>query len=346
MKQPTYTLAEVAAHIGAELRGEPNDEITGIAPIEEAMPGDITFINQAKYQHFLKHTKATAVIIAPAWAEQCSVPTLLTDNPYAGYAKAAQLFSQEPDYPAGIHASAIIGAGCQIDDSAHIGAKVVLEDNVRIGPNVVVCPGVIIGAGSEIGAGTHLWHNVTVCHGVKIGERTLIHAGAVIGCDGFGNAKEAGKWLKIPQIGGVIIGDDVEIGANTTIDRGSLGNTVIANGVRLDNQIQVGHNVRIGENTAIAACSGISGSVTIGKNCLISGMVGFTGHFEVADNVVITGMTVVSKPITKPGIYSSGTAIEPHDTWRKNAVRFRQLDNMYQRLVALEKQLATGDSDS
>lgn len=336
----SFSLEQIAQQINAELRGDGQAEITGIAPLQSAKPGQISFLNNSRYRKFLESTQATAVIISSDDAADCPANALVAKDPYVAYAKAASLLAPKLTNPNGIHPSSVIGENCEIHPEASIGANCVIAANVKIGKASVISSGCVIGENSSLGESCYLWPNVTIYHGVTIANRVRIHSGTVIGSDGFGFAKDPdGKWLKVPQLGGVRIDDDVEIGASTTIDRGALEDTIIEEGVILDNQIQVGHNVKIGAYTAIAACTGISGSVTIGKNCMISGMVGFTGHFEVCDNVMITGMTVVSKAITKPGIYSSGTAIEPHHQWRKNAVRFRQLDSMAEKIRNLEKQM-------
>lgn len=337
----SFKLSDIAKHIHADIKGNPDKAISGLAPLQSASQEQLAFLDNSKYRKFLQATKAGAVIIHPNEQEFCPVDALIVDKPYVAYAKVAQLFAYDANIAEGIHVSAVIGNNCKIASTAKIAANVVIADDVVIADNVTIHPGCVIGQGVTIGENTTLWANVTLYHGVKLGNEIIIHSGAVIGSDGFGMANQQGEWLKIPQLGTVIIHDKVEIGANTTIDRGALGDTIIGKGVKLDNQIQIGHNVEIGEHTAIAACSGVSGSTKIGKHCMISGMVGFTGHFEVTDNVVITGMTMVSKAINKPGIYSSGTAMEPHKKWLKNAVRFRQLDDMAKKINQLEQQLAT-----
>ena len=336
----SFTLDEIAKFINAKVKGDPNKRITGLAALENAHDTQLSFLDNSKYRKFLSETKAGAIIIHPKDAENCLTNVLLTESPYVAYAKVANMFAYEPSIQIGINSSSYIGKNCHIADSARIGANVVVADGVHIGENTIIHPGVVIGESVEIGHDCIIWPNVTLYHQVKICNNVIVHSGAVIGSDGFGMANEKGQWLKIPQLGSVVIHDNVEIGANTTIDRGALDDTIIGKGVKLDNHIQIGHNVVIGENTAIAACSGVSGSTKIGKNCMISGMVGFTGHFEIADRVVITGMTMVSKSIKEPGIYSSGTGLESHRTWRKNAVRFKQLDDMAKKIQTLEHQLA------
>lgn len=341
----SFKLSDIAKHIQAEVKGDPNKLINGLSPLQSANSSQLAFLDNPKYRKYLQSTKAGAVIVHPNEQEHCPVDALLSDKPYVAYAKAAQLFEFKPTIAQGIHSSAVIGENCKIAKTASIAAGVVIADNVEIGEHTIIHPGCVVGEAVSIGKQCILWPNVTLYHGVKLGNEVIIHSSTVVGSDGFGMANQQGEWLKIPQIGTVIIHDKVEIGASTTIDRGALGDTIIHKGVKLDNQIQIGHNVEIGEHTAIAACSGVSGSTKIGKHCMISGMVGFTGHFEVVDNVIITGMTMVSKSITKPGIYSSGTAMEPHKQWLKNAVRFRQLDDMAKKVAQLEQQLATLTGD-
>lgn len=342
----SFTLSDIAKHINATVKGDPDKQICGLAPLQSADTMQLAFLDNPKYRKFLQSTKAGAVIVHPDEQDNCPVDALLSETPYVAYAKAAQMFAYQANIAEGIDSQAVIGNNCNIAKSAKIATNVVIADGVTIGEHTTIHPGCVIGDGVMIGEHCVLWPNVTLYHGVKLNDHVIIHSGAVIGSDGFGMANQQGEWLKIPQLGTVIIHDQVEIGANTTIDRGALGDTIIGKGVKLDNQIQIGHNVEIGEHTAIAACSGVSGSTKIGKHCMISGMVGFTGHFEVCDNVIITGMTVVSKAITKPGIYSSGTAMEPHKQWLKNAVRFRQLDDMAKKISYLEQQLdlLTGDN--
>jgi len=332
-------LQTIADHIGAEVIGDGHYQISSLKPIHQAKAGDLSFLSHSKYQKHLSTTQASAVILTKEFVNACPCHALVVDDPYVAYAKAAQLFISNKTYAQGIHSSVVVGEDCQIDASATLLANVVIGNRVNIGAKGIIHPGVVIGDDCQIGEHVTLHANVTIYDGVTIGDNVTIHSGAVLGSDGFGLAKSDGQWLKIPQLGRVIVGNDVEIGANTTIDRGALGNTVIGEGVKLDNQIQIGHNVTIGAHTAMAACSGVSGSVTIGKHCMISGMVGFTGHFNVTDHVVVTGQTMVTKGIEKPGVYSSGTVFEPHDKWKRNAARFRQLDTLAKRIKELESKL-------
>jgi UDP-3-O-[3-hydroxymyristoyl] glucosamine N-acyltransferase len=264
---------------------------------------------------------------------------LVVSSPSAAFARVAGLLGPRPSHRQGIDSSAVIAGNCRIDDSAWIGPHCVLEEGAIIGAGTRLAAGCFVGKGSRIGRDGILHPNVVICHGVSIGDRAILHPGAVVGSDGFGLARDGEQWLKVPQLGGVLIGDDVEIGASTTIDRGALDNTVIGNGVKLDNQIQVAHNVHIGDHTVMAGCVGISGSARIGKRCMIGGGVGIVGHLDIADDVTVTGMTMVTQSITRPGVYSSGLPAQENTAWCRNAVRLRQLDELARRLQLLEKKL-------
>ncbi|MGM0679512.1 MAG: UDP-3-O-(3-hydroxymyristoyl)glucosamine N-acyltransferase [Pseudomonadota bacterium] len=266
----------------------------------------------------------------------CPVNALVVDNPHAAYARIASLLYPPVTPPPGIHPSAVVEDSATVPQSVSIGVNCYVGPEVRLGEGVSIGAGCIIEAGVHIGSNSRLAANVTVLHECQIGQKAVIHPGVVIGGDGFGQASDQGVWLKIPQIGRVIIGDDVEIGANTTIDRGAIEDTIIGDNVKLDNLIQVAHNVRLGAHTVVASGTGIAGSARIGKHCTIAGMVGIAGHIEIADNVTVTAMSIVSHSIREPGIYSSGTTLEPNRLWRKNAVRFKQLDEMARRIKSLE----------
>lgn len=341
MSRVVYTLGELAEQLGAELRGDPDLRVTGLATLQDASAAHLSFLANAQYRRFLADTKAGAVLLTAKDAEDYAGVALIVANPYLAYARLSHLFERRPLAAIGIHPSAIVDPSAEVDPTARIGAQVVIEANVWIGPDVEIGAQSVVGARSRIGAGGRLAARVTLCHDVTIGDRVVIQPGAVIGGEGFGFANERGSWEKIAQLGGVRIGDDVEIGANTTIDRGAISDTVIGNGVKLDNQIMIAHNVQIGDNTAMAGCSGISGSTKIGRNCMIAGGAGLVGHIEVCDNVFITGMTMVTRSITEPGSYSSGTAMQPAAEWRKSAARIRHLDDMARRLQQVEKRLAS-----
>ncbi len=337
------TLGELADIIGGELQGDPNCVISAVATLQNADSGSISFFANTVYRKHLQHTAAAAVIIRPEFAKECPTATIITANPYVAYARAAALIVPPASPRQGVHPSASIGRNCAIDASAWIGPNCIIEDGVHIDAGTQLAGGCFIGQDTRVRAGGYLHANVVICHGVNIGERVIIHPGAVIGSDGFGLAKENDRWLKVPQLGGVRIGNDVEIGANTSIDRGALDDTVIEDGVKLDNQIQVAHNVHIGEHTAIAGCVGISGSARIGRHCMIGGGAGIVGHLEIADNVTVTGMTMVTKSITSPGVYSSGVPAQENSDWNRNYARFRKLDQLARRLQALERRLDPKD---
>ncbi|HHB92802.1 MAG TPA: UDP-3-O-(3-hydroxymyristoyl)glucosamine N-acyltransferase [Thioploca sp.] len=331
------TLTELANKIGAELIASSSQVITGIAPLNNANQQQVSFFSNRKYRNELSKTQAAAVILAEKDKKFCKVAKLVMDNPYLGYAKVANLFNPIIIKTPEIHPSAYVSPDAILDDSVYIGPQVVIEAGAKLGKGVEINSGCVVESGVEIKANCQIKPNVTLCSGTKIGQRTVIYPGAVIGSDGFGNANDNGKWIKVPQLGGVLIGEDVEIGSNTTVDKGALEDTIIADGARLDNLIQIAHNVQIGENTAIAGCVGIAGSTKIGKNCLIGGGVGISGHLEIVDNVCVTGGSIVLRSIRKPGVYSSGTPIETNQHWHRNYLRFKQLNEMAQRLKKLGK---------
>ncbi len=340
MTAPVFTLAQLAERLNASLSGDANLVVTGLAALQDAGADQLSFLANPQYRKYLASTRAGAVLLTPADAEAFTGNALIVANPYLAYGQLSHLFDRKPIASAGIHPSAIIAADAQIDPCASIGPGVVIESGVRIAAGVTLGAHCVIGARSQIGEGGWLAPRVTLYHDVCIGRRVVIQSGAVIGGEGFGFANEKGVWQKIAQIGGVSIGDDVEIGANTTIDRGALADTIIGNGVKLDNQIMIAHNVQIGDHTAMAGCVGISGSTKIGKHCMIAGGVGMVGHIEVCDHVFVTGMTMVTRSITEPGAYSSGTAMQPAAEWKKSVARLRQLDDMARRLQQVEKRLA------
>ncbi len=336
MAQSTATsLGELAVRFGCALQGDSEARVTRVATLQEAAPDAVSFIANPKYQRYLPSTRAGAVILEPALAGQCPVSALIAKNPYATFARIAAFLHPSPPNVPGVHPSAVVHQSAEIDATASIGPQCVVGANVRIGARVSLGPGCIVFDASTIGNDSRLIARVTICDHTSIGERCILHPGVVIGSDGFGNAMDAGAWIKVPQIGGTRIGSDVEIGSNTTIDRGALGDTVIEDGVRLDNLIQIGHNVHIGAHTAMAAFVGVSGSTRIGKRCLIAGKVGIAGHLEICDNVVVMGHSTVSGSIMKPGSYSGALGLEESHSFRRNAARFRQLDKMAKTLAKL-----------
>ena len=335
----SYRLGELAGRIGAELLGDPDVIIDRVAVLDAAGPNAVAFLSNRRYRPFLEDTKAGAVILGPEFADACPVSALVLDNPYLGYARAATLLSPVVERESGIAPSAVVDTGADVAPDASIGAHCVIEAGARIGAGTSVGAGSFIGRGSSIGSRGRIAAGVAICPGVHIGARAIIHPGAVIGADGFGIANDNGTWVKIPQFGGVRIGADVEIGANTTVDRGALEDTVIEDGVKLDNLIQIGHNVHVGAHTAIAACVAIGGSARIGRRCTIAGAVSIAGHLEIADDVHLTATSAVPNTIREPGVYSSGMPVQENRAWRRNIARLRQLDDMARRLRALERRL-------
>lgn len=332
----TLTLNDIAKHLDAELIGDGAQPIIGLAPIQSATAQQVSFINNPKYVKYLADTQASAVIVDKALAEQVKVAKLVVPDAYVAYAKVSALFAKIPTLPAGVHATAVVAESASIGHNTGIGPGVVIGERVVIGANCQIHAGTIIGDDVVIGDDSCLWSRVTLYYRVKLGKRVIVHSGAVIGSDGFGMANQQGKWIKIYQLGSVIIGDDVEIGAQTAIDRGAIGDTVIGQGVKLDNLIQIGHNVQIGEHTAIAGNSAIAGSTTIGKYCMISGRVTINGHVTITDRVIVTGNSTVHNDLKEPGVYSSGTYAIDNKVWRRNAYRFTQLDEMAKRIRRLE----------
>lgn len=337
----TFRLGDLAELVGAEVHGDPEQVITHVDTIQDAGQGAICFLANQKYRRYLTETKASAVILHADSLDECQTHALVIDNPYLAYARiAAYMFPREIN-AGGVHASAVVSSEATISPDAWIGPQVTIEDGVEIAAGAQIGPGCVICKNSILGQDTCLVANVTICPDTQIGQRVLIHPGAVIGSDGFGLANNKGQWEKVPQLGKVMIGNDVEIGANTTVDRGALRDTVIADGVKLDNQIQVAHNVQIGEHTAIAGCAGIAGSTTIGKYCSVGGGVGIAGHLEIGDNVHFSGQSLVTRSFKEPGYYSGNFPAMENGEWRKTIARIRRMDDMMKRLKALEQQLAT-----
>jgi UDP-3-O-[3-hydroxymyristoyl] glucosamine N-acyltransferase len=319
-----FSLGELAVRFGMELEGDPGIRVSHVATLSQATPGALSFLANSRYRRSLLTTRAGAVVLSAADAENCPVAALIGPNPYVSYARIAELLYPETGAQPGVHPTAVVSSNARVAASAAVGALAVIEADAEIGERAVVGPGCVVQAGACVGADTRLVARVNLYPGVVLGARGLVHAGVVIGADGFGFAPDRGTWFKVPQVGSVRIGDDVEIGANTTIDRGAIGDTVVEDGAKLDNQIQVGHNVTIGAHTAIAACTGISGSTVIGRRCLIGGMVGFAGHLQIADDVMITGCTLVSASIRQSGSYSSGMPAVPTRAWRRMVAHLRR----------------------
>ena len=329
-------LKELAELLEGECRGESDLEVTSLGTLDEAGPSQITFLAASTPKEQLRDCRASAVILREQDASAWAGAAIIMENPHLGYARAARALDNSPKPAPSVHPTAVISPSATLGQDIYVGPNCVIEEGVTIGDEAIIEPGCVVGAGASIGAQTRLFANVTVLHGVRIGARCFIKSGAVLGSHGFGNTHEDGRWVRIPQLGGLTIGNDVQIGAATTIDRGAIGDTVIADGVVIDNLVQIGHNVKVGEHTAIVSCVGIAGSVVIGKRCILAGAVGVADHVTICDDVHLTGMAMVTGSIDKPGMYSSGTGLLPTSEWRKAAVRFRQLDDLAKRIKALE----------
>ena len=339
-------LGELALRYGCRLIGDPEQLVFRVATLAAAGPEDLAFLANPQYRRQLTQSAAGAVVLAEEDAGECPGAALIHDNPYAAYARIASELHPPPPARRGIHEAATVSPSATLGEGVSVGPSAVVEARVRIGERTVIGPGAVLGEGAVVGSDCRIGANVTLCHGVRIGRRVIVHPGAVIGADGFGIAREPDGWIKVPQVGGVRVGDDVEIGASTTIDRGAIEDTVVENGVKLDNQIQIAHNVVIGEHTVMAACSGVSGSTRIGKRCMIAGAVGNVGHLEICEDVVITGQTRVSRSLTQPGVYSSALPADAAARWRRNSARFRQLDDMAKRLRRLERAVGETAEDT
>jgi UDP-3-O-[3-hydroxymyristoyl] glucosamine N-acyltransferase len=336
------SLGELAVRFGCELRGDPATRLERVATLANAGPDALAFLANPHYRAQLASTRAGAVILDAASAAGCPTAALVCENPHATYARIAAVLHPAPPAPAGIHPSAVVAPGAIVDTTAHVGALSVIAAGAVVGARAFVGPQCLLDEGVTLGEDARLASRVSLCRGVHIGPRTIIQPGVVVGGDGFGFAAEQGRWIKVPQIGSVRVGADVEIGANTTIDRGAIEDTVIEEGVKLDNLIMIAHNVRIGAHSALAACVGISGSTRIGRRCMIGGQTGVGGHLTICDDVVITGCTMVSHSIGQPGVYSGGIPFEEARTWRRLVARFKRIDSLAARLKALERRSPRG----
>ncbi len=342
----SLTVGDIAVRFGCELRGDPDQRVDRVASLQDASGSAIAFLANPAYQNILPETRAAAVILNPQYADSCPTTALVTGNPYLVYAQVAAKLHPAASIRPGVHASAAVGESSRLPDSCEVSAGAVIGADVVLGERVYVGPNAVIQDRSRIGDDTRLLAGAVLHHDVFVGARCIIHAACVIGSDGFGNAQDAsGAWVKVPQLGRVVIGDDVEIGANCTIDRGAIGDTRINNGARLDNLIQIAHNVVIGEHTAIAAQVGIAGSTTVGARCMLGGQCGVNGHIAICDDVYLMGGTKVTNSIEKPGVYGGPpNTAEPVSVWRKNAVRYRQLNALARRLRRLEQVVEKQDS--
>lgn len=331
------SLGELASRFGCELVGDPGIEVDNVATLNNANPRSLSFLSNSAYTGQLAETSAAAVVLRASDADAAPSACLISENPYATYARMAAAISPPPVYEAGIHSSAYVDPSATVAASAHVAANTFIGERTTIGDNVYVGAGSFIGPDCSIGDDVRLIANVTIVRSVRIGRRSIIHPGAVIGSDGFGNAMTPEGWVKVPQLGGVSIGDDVEVGANTAIDCGALDDTVIEDGVRIDNLVMIAHNVRIGAHTAIAAQSGIAGSTVVGRRCMFAGQVGVAGHLTICDDAVFSGQAMISRNITEPGRYASNFPAEPAAVWNRRVARFRRLDSLTERVSKLEK---------
>ncbi|MCM2129672.1 UDP-3-O-(3-hydroxymyristoyl)glucosamine N-acyltransferase [Larsenimonas rhizosphaerae] len=335
----SYSLAELASLLNATLAGDGECRVSGLSTLTEAGPNDIAFLANKAYAKYLATTQAAAVLLHPDYVDECPVSALVLDNPYLGYARLSHCFDplRRDDAVTMIHASAVVHESAVLGECVFIGPHAVIEAGVQLGNGVHIGANCFVGADSALGDKSYLHAGVVIYHGVVIGERAILHSGAVIGGDGFGFAHDGQGWHKIAQLGGVVLGNDVEVGSCTSIDRGALGDTVIGHDVKIDSQVQIAHNVHIGDHSALAGCVGVAGSTRVGQHCLLGGGVGLAGHIDIADRVQVTGMSLVTNSITDAGVYSSGTGSMPNAQWRRNAVRFKQLDELSRRVRALER---------
>ncbi len=331
------SLGALATQFGCELIGDPNTEVSEVASLHGATSRSLSFLSNASYLDALPDTQAAVVVLQPKYAELCNTNAFVCDNPYAMYARMAAAVCPEPVLAPGVHASAVVAESATLGEGVHVGANVVIGDRVTIGDNSAVGPGTVIGSDCTLGSDCQLIANVSLVRDVILGDRCIVHPGAVIGADGFGNAMTPDGWVKVPQLGGVKIGNDVEVGANSTIDRGAIGDTLIGNGVRIDNLVMIAHNVTVGDHTAMAAMTGIAGSTTIGKRCMFAGKGGAVGHVNICDDVVVAAKSFVTKDVTKPGTYAASFPAENAKDWARNVARFRRLGSIVERLKKLEK---------
>ena len=342
---PQFTIADLALHVGAqpiENDSFAQQPVVGVNTLTAANAQQISFFTNTKYKSELTETSAAGVLISESHAELVGERAIVVDNPHAAFAKVAQLFDNTPRVATGIDASAIVSASARLGENVSIGANAVISDNTFLGDNVQIGAGAFVGEGTEIGNDSIIHANVTLYHRLQIGQGVVIRGNTVVGSDGFGYANERGEWLPIPQTGTVVIGDRTNIGASCTIDRGALENTVIGTNVIIDDQVHIAHNCEIGDHACICGATGMAGSCKIGKYVVIAGMCSINGHITIADKVQITGKSMITSDITEPGVYSSGQPAMPNREWRKNAVRARQLDDLFNRVKQLEKQLKEG----
>ncbi|CAA0119151.1 UDP-3-O-(3-hydroxymyristoyl)glucosamine N-acyltransferase [Zhongshania aliphaticivorans] len=335
------SLSELAEYLDAELVGNADHRISGIADLQCASASELSFINQESYLQYLPQSTTGAVILNADFADKYAGNKLIVANTYLAYAKVSALFESLSELTVGIHPSAVVAASANVAPNAAIGANCVIGEHARIGSGARLYSGVSVGDRASVDDNTLVHPNVVIYHGVSLGKNCVIHSGTVIGSDGFGFAPSRDGWKKIHQLGAVVVGDNVEIGSNCSIDRGALGNTVIHDGVIIDNLVHIAHNVKIGKRSAIAGCVGIAGSANIGENCTVAGAVAINGHISIADNSHFHGGTIVTKGNTEAGVFASTPPMQDVKKWRRNSVRYTQLDDMASRIKQLEKQLKT-----
>jgi len=336
-QRPEFTLGQIVEALGGELVGSPAVSICGVAPLDSAGETQISFLASSKYRPQLAVTRAGAVVLGPSDKEATERPRIVAQNPYAYFARVSSLLNPDPVPTPGVHRTAAVDPSARVAATATVGANAVIEAGAEVGDGAHIGPCCVVGENAVVGAGSRLYPNVTIYHGCHVGKRCIVHSGVVIGGDGFGMAEVEGRWIKVPQVGRAVIGDDVEIGANTCIDRGALEDTVLEDGVKLDNLVQIGHNVHVGAHTAMAGCAGVAGSARIGRHCTLGGGAIVLGHLELADHVHITAATVVTRSIREPGRYSGLFPFDDNASWEKNAATLRQLHSLRERIRALEK---------
>jgi UDP-3-O-[3-hydroxymyristoyl] glucosamine N-acyltransferase len=339
LDKPRFSAEQLAERFALQWRGDGQASVEGVSTLAHAGRQQLAFLANPRYRNQLSNSGAGLVVMRAADADDYAGNALVADDPYVAFAKIAALFDPRPVLQPGIHPSAVIDAEAHVDPGAQVGPFTSIGSRSRVNAGAVIGPGCIIGEDCEVGEDCELVARVTLVKRVRLGKRVLVHPGAVLGADGFGLAMDAGRWIKVPQQGGVQVGDDCEIGANTTIDRGAIDDTILEEDVRLDNQIQIGHNVRIGAHTAMAGCAAVAGSAVIGRYCLIGGAAGILGHLEVCDRVMITAMSLVTSSIREPGEYSSGTPLMANRDWRRSAARFKQLDALAREVNARDKEI-------
>lgn len=344
MDRKSYQLDAIATQFGGQVLGDATTLINQVATLESARAEDLAFLANSRYRTQLATTRAAAIIVGMADAESTLLPRIVCKNPYLYFARVSAFLNPPQQLQPGIHTSAVIGEGAQIHPTVHIASHVAIGARAKIGAGSTIMSGCSIGADTVLGEHVLLYPRVVVYHNCILGNRLIVHSGAIIGSDGFGFALDDDRWLKIPQIGRVIIGDDVEIGANTTIDRGALDDTVIGDGVKLDNQIQIAHNVRIGEHSVMAAASGVAGSGIVGRYCRIGGHAGILGHIEIADHVEISSHTMIGKSVREPGSYTGIFPFSSARAWRKNAAQIRHLNELVERVKTLEQEILKKES--